>query len=86
MKLGAKQRKRLRKSKEKSMKEDEEPTNDESGGQIWWKNETIMQQILENPELYPPPDGFPSELAPDTQARHPLSYPKTTAEPDHRPE
>ena len=50
------------------MKEDEEPTNDESGGQIWWKNETIMQQILENPELYPPPDGFPSELAPDTQA------------------
>ena len=21
-----------------------------------------MQQILENPELYPPPDGFPSEL------------------------
>ena len=44
------------------MKEDKEPTNNESGGQIWWKNETIMQQILENPELYPPPDGFPSEL------------------------
>ena len=22
----------------------------------------IMQQILANPELYPPPDGFPSEL------------------------
>ena len=60
-KLGAKQRKRLRKSKEKSMKEDEEPTNDESGNQIWWKNETIMQQILENSELYPPPEGFPSD-------------------------
>ena len=44
------------------MKEDEEPTDDKSGDQIWWKNETIMQQILENPELYPPPDGFPSEL------------------------
>ena len=42
------------------MKEDEEPTNDESGSQIWWKNETIMQQILDNPELYPPPNGFPS--------------------------
>ena len=62
-KLGAKQRKRLRKSKEKSMREDEEPTNDESGSQIWWKNETIMQQILENPELYPPPNGFPSNPA-----------------------
>ena len=66
-KLGAKQRKRLRKSKEKSMKEDEEPTNNESGSQIWWKNETIMQQILENPELYPPPDGFPSEFALNTE-------------------
>ena len=49
------------------MKEDEEPTNDESGEQIWWKNETIMQQILENPEIYPPPDRFPSELAPNTE-------------------
>ena len=58
-KLGAKQRKRLRKSMEKSTKE--EPTNDESGCQIWWKNETIMQQILENPDLYPPPDSFPSD-------------------------
>ena len=58
-KLGAKQRKRLRKSKEKSTKEAEGPTNDELGCQIWWKDETIMQQILTNPELYPPPDGFP---------------------------
>ena len=66
-KLGAKQRKRLRKSKEKSMKEDEEPIDDESGEQIWWKNETIMQQILENPEIYPPPDRFPLELAPNTE-------------------
>ena len=66
-KLGAKQRKRLRKSKEKSMKEDEEPTDNESGSQIWWKNETIMQQILENPELYPPPNGFPLKLAPNTE-------------------
>ena len=60
-KPGAKQRKRLRKSKEKSTEEAEEPTN-ESGCQIWWKNKAIMQQILENPELYPPPDDFPSEL------------------------
>ena len=68
-KLGAKQRKRLRKSKEKSMKEDKEPTDDESGNQIWWKNETIMQQILENPELYPPPDGFPSNPALNAQTK-----------------
>ena len=61
-KLGTKQRKRLRKSKEKSTKEVEELTN-ESGGQIWWKDETIMQQILANPGLYPPPYSFPSELA-----------------------
>ena len=61
-KLGAKQRKRLRKSKDKLTKKDEEPTNEESGCQIWWKDETIMRQILANPELYPPPDGFPSEL------------------------
>ena len=61
-KLGTKQRKQLRKSKEKLMKEVEEPTNNESGCQIWWKNEVIMQQILANPELYPPPDRFPSEL------------------------
>ena len=66
-KLGTKQRKRLRKSKEKSTKEVEEPTNDESGCQTWWKNETIMQQILENPELYPPLDGFPLKLAPNTE-------------------
>ena len=45
------------------MKIDEELTNDKSGSQIWWKNETIMQQILENLELYPPPDGFPSDPA-----------------------
>ena len=45
------------------MKIDEELTNDKSGSQIWWKNETIMQQILENPELYPPPDGFSSDPA-----------------------
>ena len=49
------------------MKVDEELINDESGDQIWWKNETIMQQILENPELYPPPNGFPSGLAPNTE-------------------
>ena len=65
-KLGAKQRKRLRKSKEKSNEEVEELTNNESGCQIWWKNEAIMQQILTNPELYPPPDGFPSKLASNT--------------------
>ena len=59
-KLGAKQRKRLRKSMEKS---NEELINNESGCQIWWKNEAIMQQILENPKLYPPPNGFPSDPA-----------------------
>ena len=51
------------------MKEDEEPTGDELGSQIWWKNKAIMRQILENPELYPPPNGFPSELAPNTEAK-----------------
>ena len=66
-KLGTKQRKRLRKSKGKSTKEVEEPTN-ELGSQIWWKDETIMQQILENPELYPPPNSFPSELALNAEA------------------
>ena len=66
-KLGAKQRKRLRKSKKKSTKEVEGPINDELGCQIWWKNKTIMQQILTNPELYPPPNGFPSELALNTE-------------------
>ena len=49
------------------MKEVEEPIN-ELSGRIWWKDETIMQQILENPELYPPPNGFPSELASNTEA------------------
>ena len=49
------------------MKEDEEPTNGESGGQIWWNNEAIIRQILENPELYPPPNGFPSQLTSNTE-------------------
>ena len=62
-KLGTKQRKRLRKSKEKSTNEAEEPMNEELGCQIWWKNEMIMQQILTNPKLYPPPNGFPSDPA-----------------------
>ena len=41
--------------------------NDESGCQIWWKDKTIMQQILANPELYLPPNDFPSELALNTE-------------------
>ena len=75
-KLGAKQRKRLRKSKEELTKQVEETTKDESGSQIWWKDETIMRQILANPGLYPPPDDFPSELtsASDTQADPESSY------------
>ena len=56
------------------MKEDKESADNGSGGQIWWKNETIMRQILENPELYPPPNRFPSELAPDMEAEPELTF------------
>ena len=54
---------------EKLTKEVEEPTSDESGYQIWWKDKTIMKQILENPELYPPPNGFPSELTSNVETK-----------------
>ena len=64
----------------------EETTKEELDSQIWWKDETIMKQILANPGLYPPPNDFPFELTftSDTQAHPETSYWETMEEDDNK--
>ena len=82
-KMGAVQRRKLRGPSNLALakeieNEQTEEDEEESGGQIWWKDEAIMRQILADPECYPPPEGFPLNLLskestaplPDTNITH----------------